>query len=224
LQLDDERTFFYVVAVVLAGVFVAVVGLRRSALARELLATRDNEVGAQALGVSPVRVRLVAFAISGAIAGLAGALIAYQQHAVISDTFSADQSLLFFLYAVIGGLGAPSAALVAGVYYSLVSVFGLPQSMTQLITGVGGLLLLLVTGGGLAQVAYGARDAWLRTVARRNRISVPSLGETEAAAGDRRLAIAPKSRPGGGTVFVVPRYRVDGQYGIPAPAQDSPRV
>ena len=220
LQLDDERTFFYVVAVVLAAVFVAVVGLRRSALARELLATRDNEVGAQALGVSPVRVRLVAFGISGAIAGLAGALIAYQQHAVNSDTFSADQSLLFFLFAVIGGLGAPSAALVAGIFYSVVSVFGLPPNITQLLTGFGGLVLLLLTGGGLAQVVYGARDAWLRAVARRNHISVPSLGETETA-GDRRLAIAPKSRPGGGTVFVVPRYRIDGQYGIPAPAQDS---
>ena len=223
LQLDDERTFFYVVVVILAAVFASVVGLRRSALARELLATRDNEIGAQALGVSPVRVRLVAFAISGAIAGLAGALIAYQQHAVITDTFSADQSLLFFLYAVIGGLGAPSAALVAGVYFSIVSVFGLPPTITQALTGVGGLLLLLLTGGGLAQVAYAARDAWLRAIARRNRITVPSLGETDASAGDRRLAITPKSRPGGGTVFVVPRYRVDGQYGIPAPAPDGRR-
>jgi branched-chain amino acid transport system permease protein len=220
LRLDDERTFFYVVVALLAVVFVGVVGMRRSALARELLATRDNEVAAQALGVSPVRVRLTAFAISGAIAGLAGALIAYQQHAVINDTFTPDRSLVLFLYAVIGGLGAPSAALIAGVYFSVVSVFGLPQSVTELLTGVGGMLLLLVSGGGLAQVCYGVRDAWLRSVARRNRISVPSLGGTDDSAGGRRLAITAKSRPGGGTVFVATRYRIDGQYGIPAPAQD----
>jgi hypothetical protein len=83
------------------------------------------------------------------------------------------------------------------------------------------MILLLLSGGGLAQLCYGARDAWLRSVARRNRISVPSLGGTDSTAGDRRLAIAAKSRPGGGTVFVVSRYRIDGQYGIPAPAQDT---
>jgi branched-chain amino acid transport system permease protein len=220
LRLDDERTFFYVVLVVLAVVFAAVVGLRRSALARELLAARDNEIAAQALSVSPVRVRLTAFAFSGAIAGLAGSLIAYQQHAVNSHTFSADQSLQLFLYAVIGGLGAPSAALVAGVYFSIVTVFGLPRDLTQLLTGVGGLLLLVLSRGGLASAVYGARDAWLRSVARRHRISVASLGETDAAAVDRRLAIAPKARPGSGSIFVAPRYRLDGQYGIPAPAQD----
>ena len=217
LQLDDERTFFYVVLVVLAFVFLAVVGLRRSALARELLATRDNEVGAQALGVSPVRVRLTAFAMSGAVGGLAGALIAYQQHAVNVDTFSPDQSLVLFLYAVIGGLGAPSAALVAGVYFSLVTVFGLPLQVTQLLTGVGGLVLLLLSRGGLAHAVYAVRDAWLRSVARRHRIDVPSLGETHSDAAERRLAIAPKTRSGGGTVYVVPRYRLDGQYGIPSP-------
>jgi branched-chain amino acid transport system permease protein len=223
LDLDDERTFFYVVLVVLALVFAAVVGLRRSALARELIATRDNEAGAQAFGVSPVRARLAAFAVAGALAALAGSLMAYQQHAVIADTYTADQSVLFFLYAVIGGLGAPSAALVAGAYFSVVTVFGLPAAVTQLLTGVGGLLLLLLSRGGLAHVVYLLRDAWLRSIARRRRIAVPSLGETDGAAGDRTLAIAPKSRPGGGTVFVVPRYRVDGQYGIPAPTGAAPQ-
>ena len=217
LQLDDERTFFYVVVVVLALVFAGVVGLRRSALARELLATRDNELGARAFGVSPVRVRLTAFAMSGAVAALAGSLIAYQQHAVNVDTFSPDQSLLLFLYAVIGGLGAPSAALIAGVYFSVVTVFGLPVQVTQLLTGVGGLVLLLLSRGGLAHAAYAVRDAWLRSVARRHRIEVPSLGETDVGDGERKLAIAPKTRPGGGSVYVVPRYRLDGQYGINAP-------
>ena len=223
LQLDDERTFFYVALVIVALVFVGVVGLRRSALARELLATRDNEVGARALGVSPVRVRLTAFAISGAIAALAGALIAYQQHAVNPDTFSPDQSLLLFLYAVIGGLGAPSAALVAGAYYSLVTVFGLPVQVTQLLTGVGGLTLLLLSRGGLAHALYGVRDAWLRSVARRHRIDVPSLGRTAAAGDEQPLAITPKTRPGGGTVYVVPRYRLDGQYGVAAPVTAVPQ-
>jgi branched-chain amino acid transport system permease protein len=221
LRLDDERTFFYVVLAILGVVFAAVVGVRRSALARELLAARDNEPGAEAFGVSPVRARLTAFAFSGALAGLAGSLVAYQQHAVNADTFSADQSLTLFLYAVIGGLGGPSAALVGGAYFAVVTVFGLPVTVTQLLTGVGGVALLVLSRGGLAQLVYGVRDAWLRSVARRYRVAVPSLGEADAAARGRTLPIAPKTGPGGAAVFVVPRYRLDGQYGIPAPASEA---
>ena len=76
---------------------------------RELLAARDNEVAAQALGVAPVRARLTAFALSGGVVGLAGALLAYQQHAVLAESFSADRSVSLFLFAVIGGFGAPAA-------------------------------------------------------------------------------------------------------------------
>jgi hypothetical protein len=132
--------------------------------------------------------------------------------------------LLLFLYAVIGGLGAPSAALVAGAYYSVVTVFGLPVQVTQLLTGLGGLALLLLSRGGLAHAVYALRDSWLRSVARRHRIDVPSLGETTGAEGERRLAIAPKTRAGGGVVYVVPRYRLDGQYGIPSPVPAAPRT
>jgi ABC-type branched-subunit amino acid transport system permease subunit len=217
LRLDDERTFFYVVLLVVALGYAAILGLRRSALARELLATRDNETAAQAFGVAPVRARLSAFAIAGALAGLAGALLAYQQHSVLVDSFSPDRSVSLFLYAVIGGFGAPAGALVAGGFYAAVTVFGWPTAVTQALTGIGGLALLILSRGGLMQALAGWRDSWLRSVARRHRLSVRSLGTDASDAATRRLAIAPKVRTGGATVFVVPRYRVDGQYGMTPP-------
>jgi branched-chain amino acid transport system permease protein len=217
LRLDDERTFFYVCVVIAALAYVAVIGLRRSSLGRSLIAARDNDVTAQSFAVAPTRVRLMAFSVSGALAGLAGALIAYQEHAVIPNTFSADNSVALFLYAVIGGLGAVWAALIAFVYYAGVTVFSLSATVTQAVTGIGGLLLLLLTRGGLAEVVVSGRDALLRATARRHRVLVPSLGVNAASLqAERRLAISPKTRPGGGTLFVVRRYRLD-----PPPDQDS---
>jgi branched-chain amino acid transport system permease protein len=210
LRLEDERTFYYVVAVIVALGYLAVIGIRRSPLGRALLAARDNEIAAQSFGIGPTRARLVAFGISGALAGLAGGLIAYQEHAVIPDTFGPDRSVLLFLYAAIGGLGSVSAALIAFVYFAIVTVFGLSASVTQVVTGIGGVLLLILTRGGLSEVVFAGRDSLLRLVARRHRILVPSLGvDATTLASQRLLGIAPKTRPGGGTLLVVPRYRLD---------------
>jgi len=229
MDLDDERVFFYVLLALLALVAVAVAGLRRSAAARALLAARDNEAAAQGFGVNLLRARLQAFAVSGAIAGFAGSLLAFAQNSVIPDSFSAGQSLQVFLYAVIGGLGAVSAPLVAGAYFALVTVFGLPADFVQLLTGAGGVLLLMVATGGLAQLGFDLRDNLLRGVARRRKIVVPSLlaDQREVDGEAARLAIVAKRRKGGGTEFVPARYRLDGQHGVPdplsAPAQAAGR-
>ncbi len=219
MNLDDGRVFFYVLLLLLVLVAGAVAGLRRSATARALIAARDNEAAAQGFGINLLRARLQAFAASGAIAGFAGSLLAYQQNSVIPDSFSAAQSLQVFLYAVIGGLGAVSAPLIAGVYFALVTVLDLPADLVQLMTGAGGVLLLMVATGGLAQLVFDLRDNLLRGVARRRKIIVPSLlaDQRDSGIGESRLAITPKRRRGGGTEFVPARYRLDGQHGIPVP-------
>ncbi len=219
MDLDDGRVFYYVLLALLAVVVGAVAGLRRSAVARALIAARDNEAAAQGFGVNLLRARLQAFAVSGVIAGFAGSLLAYQQSSVIPESYSAGQSLQVFLYAVIGGLGAVSAPLVAGAYFAVVTVFDLPAGLVQLMTGAGGVVLLMIATGGLAQVGFDTRDSLLRAVARRRKIVVPSLlaDARDAGLADVRLAITPKRRRGGGTEFVPARYRLDDQYGIPAP-------
>ena len=54
--------------------FVAVRGIRNSRTGRVLIALRDNEAAVESYGVSPVRAKLTAFAISGFLAAVAGAI------------------------------------------------------------------------------------------------------------------------------------------------------
>src|SRR5207249_12116888 len=99
-SLQSDRAFYYLAlgGVVLA--VVAVAGLRRSRFARVLLGARDNEQAAESYGIPVVRARIVAFAISGALAALAGSLFAFQQLGVRSETFTAENSLYAFLWVV----------------------------------------------------------------------------------------------------------------------------
>ncbi|MHB8341486.1 MAG: ABC transporter permease subunit, partial [Mycobacteriales bacterium] len=101
VSFDGETPFYYLCLAVLLVCVVVVVNLRRSRFGRVLIACRDNDAALQAAGVPVVRTRLVAFAVSGGLAGLAGALLAFQLRTVTSSAFSADTSLFLFVYVVV---------------------------------------------------------------------------------------------------------------------------
>src|SRR5207247_5143758 len=75
-NLDDPLTFYFVCVGALLVVIALARNFRRSRAGRAVVAVRDNERGAAAYAVSPVRAKLTAFAFSGALAGFAGAFYA----------------------------------------------------------------------------------------------------------------------------------------------------
>jgi branched-chain amino acid transport system permease protein len=127
------------------GLFVA--NLRRSGLGKQMLAVRANERAAAGAGISVTRIKLAGFAISSAIAGLAGCLYAYNFGSVSSDSFSLILALMFVAYAYIGGITTVAGAVVGGLGvtqgllgYAIDKWFGVPATYQLL---VGGLLLVL---------------------------------------------------------------------------------
>lgn len=214
MSADDQRVFYYLCVLMTAAVTLAVLGMRRSHTARALIAARDNEQLAQSFGISLTRARVGAFAMSGAISALAGGLLAYQQQGVPAAAFGVPLSRDIFLYAVIGGLGTVAGPLIGFVYYAVPLLLSLPVLVVLLLAGPGGLLLLLLAPGGIGQLVFDARDNWLRKVARRNRLLVPSLLADAAPDGDEPAALAPKARPGGGIAFTPIRYHLPAQWAI----------
>ena len=171
---SSERVFYFVCLGALAFALYAGRNVRRSRLGRVLIATRDNEVQAQALGVRLTRSKLTTFALSGFMAALAGGLYAYHQQALRYDRFPPITSLLMFSMVVIGGMGSMTGAILGALYVRGIQYF-LSAQLQLFATGFGLLILLLVFPGGLGQIFFSLRDRYLRRVATRRGVLVPSL-------------------------------------------------
>ena len=175
VDLTDDAAMYWFCLAVFGVVVLAVRGIRRSRTGRVLLAVRENERGAQAFGVSVTKAKLTAFATSGFIAAVAGALLVHNQFGFDEVLFAPSQSLAVFTSAVVGGLGSVLGAALGALYFQGGKWF-LPNAQWQVLTTAAGVLLvLLFIPGGLGDLAYRLRDLWLRSVARRRAIVVPSL-------------------------------------------------
>ena len=129
--------------------------------------------------------KLAAFAISGFIAAVGGALLAFQFQAVDAETFSPERSVSIFTITVIGGLTSLPGALLGAIYVEGVPfLFSGDETIRLLTSSVGLLLLVLIVPGGLSEIAYRGRDSFLRWVAARNNIHVPSLVADSLQTGD----------------------------------------
>jgi branched-chain amino acid transport system permease protein len=173
LDLRSDLAYYWVCV---AGLVVAVAcarSLRAHRSGRVMIAARDNARAAQSFGINLARTRQAAFAFSGFFAGLAGALLAHLQGTVDAAVFPPTRSLEIFAMAVIGGLTSVGGAL-AGAFYIVGFRYYLP-TYSLLASGFGMLVLLLFFPGGLSELGFQLRDAYLRRVAERRRIHVPSL-------------------------------------------------
>jgi len=185
IDLADDRSFYYSCLALLALTVLGAYAFRRNRSGRVLIAARDNQRAAPAYSINLVRTRLAAFAISGGIAGMAGVLLVYQQHQVIPDSFSVLASVEIFLATVVGGLTSVGFAVSGAMIFEFTLLFG-PRYYKFLGQDMITIIPLLLTGpllvvnlyfypGGSAEAGFGQRDTFLRWVARRHDILVPSL-------------------------------------------------
>lgn len=173
-NMQDEDTLYYFSLAVLIGVVVLVRGLRPSRSGRVLVAVRDNERAAQARGVPVMRVKLMAFGISGALAGVAGALHVMVVQGISYGTYGTSQSFKAFSMVVIGGLTSIGGGVVGAITLALAE-YVFSGGFQMVVTGAGVLFLLLFFPGGLGEVAVRIRQRYLRWVANRRGLLVPSL-------------------------------------------------
>jgi branched-chain amino acid transport system permease protein len=178
VDVSSDLAFYYLCLAFLVAGVLSLRAMRRSRTGRVLIAARENPRAAQAYGVGLVKAKLAAFAMSGFLAAVAGALFAYQQGAVDSGAFPVTQSLAVFAMVVVGGLSRPMGAVLGAIYLvGLERVPGLRdvELVGLLFTGVGLIVLLLLLPGGFTAAVLNVRDTFLRKVAARRGIDVPSL-------------------------------------------------
>jgi len=198
-DLTERTTLFLAFLAIVVPVVFALANVRDTRTGRAFFAIRGSEVAAASLGVDVVRYKLLAFGLSGALAGLAGALLVVEQRTVVSDQFLFTVSLQYLAIAVVGGLVSLQGALAAGALFAgLNELFFRVDALTGYLDVVSALLLavvLLAYPGGLA--AVGERLAvLLRPVSERlealvARLRRPPKPQAEPERGDWLDAIRP---------------------------------
>lgn len=172
----SDTRFYFVCLIFLVLSILACRSLRKHRMGRVLIGVRDNSRGVQAYGVNLTSAKLSAFAISGFIAALAGGLFAFYLQSVDANAFRAEDSISVFTIAVIGGLTSlPGAIMGAVAIEGIPFLFDGDDTVRLLTSSVGLLVLLYFVPGGLSEIYFRSRDTFLRWVAKRNDIHVPSL-------------------------------------------------
>jgi branched-chain amino acid transport system permease protein len=174
-DLKDNYHMYLVCLAFLGLSIITAVGVRKARSGRVLIATRDNQRAADAASVPTTSIKLSGFVLSGVIAGMAGALEVLLNRSVGQGTFAPEYSLTVFSTAVIGGLGSISGALFGVFLFRWLETVKALGQLRQAVTGAGLLVVLLFLPGGLGQLYFNLRDRYLRWVANRRNILVPSL-------------------------------------------------
>lgn len=200
-----EKAVYYFALLLLVLSTLAVRNLRRSGPGRALLAVRDNDRAARSQGLSAAGTRLLAFALSGFMAAVAGVVFAYARGNFTATDFgfsgtrtSPSPSLDVLLMVIIGGLGSIPGAILGSVF-----LFGIPivfhaNGLARLLTSAGGVIIvLLYLPGGLISLVHRARDAVVARIVRQEQglpppePVVPPLRDLVAVARGRPLERVP---------------------------------
>ncbi len=119
LDLDDKRTMYYAVMGSLIGTYALLALLMRSRFGHALAGIRVNEQRMRAAGYATYWYKLAAFVIAGALAGLAGFLLAVKDGAVNPELLSWHESGAVLLMLILGGIGHLRGAVIGAIAFTL---------------------------------------------------------------------------------------------------------
>jgi branched-chain amino acid transport system permease protein len=148
--LNGRSAFHYVVLALLIAAWALCLAVTRSRFGRVLRGCRENEERMRALGYDPFAYRLAATVIAGAIAGLAGALLAIQADFVSPAYMSWQRSGELIVMVVLGGIGSLHGAILGAAAFLLAEelLSGVTEHW-RLIFGPLLILVVLFLRGGL---------------------------------------------------------------------------
>lgn len=118
--IEGDVKIYYLMAVLLTLMVIAMANLLRSKPGRAWVAIRDNDIAAEALGINIVRYKLLAFFVAGSFAGIAGAFWVSNTAALSPEHFPWFWSLWLVGVILIGGVGSIHGAIFGSIFMVLV--------------------------------------------------------------------------------------------------------
>jgi branched-chain amino acid transport system permease protein len=168
----DPQPFFYLVLVFCALAIFVSQRLADSRVGRAWSAMREDELAAEAMGISSVKYKLLAFAMGAAVGCLSGALFAVQIGSIASGSFTILVSITALAVVIVGGMGS-----IRGVVVGTLLLIGLPGLLDEfeeyrlLVYGAALILVMALRPQGLLpnvrrmrelEGEEAAQDEWLK--------------------------------------------------------------
>jgi branched-chain amino acid transport system permease protein len=160
VDLGAPDRMYVLVAVTFLIVAVLVRAIARSPYGRVLVGIRENERRMRALGYDTTRIRLSAFVLAGALAGVAGALSAYSLRFVSAQDVGIGTSIRGFVMVLIGGAGTLAGPVIGAVIVTYIErILSSAVPVAETVLGVVFIVFVLAAREGVVGLG---RVAWSR--------------------------------------------------------------
>jgi branched-chain amino acid transport system permease protein len=160
LPMSQDMWLYYFTLAISIGIYVASVNLLRSRSGRALMAIRDNEIAASAMGVDVALYKTLAFGVSAGITGVAGGLGAIAVQFVAPDSYTIQLAIALFLGMVVGGVGWLPGSIVGSAFIVFVPNIaeGISKGLSGAVFGVLLFIVIFLVPHGARQVAFVAQS------------------------------------------------------------------
>lgn len=160
LPMSQDMWLYYFTLAISIGIYVASVNLLRSRSGRAMMAIRDNEIAASAMGVDVALYKTLAFGVSAGITGVAGGLGAIAVQFVAPDSYTIQLSIALFLGMVVGGVGWLPGSIVGSAFIVFVPNIaeGISKGLSGAVFGVLLFIVIFLVPHGARQVAFVAQS------------------------------------------------------------------
>jgi branched-chain amino acid transport system permease protein len=119
LVLADDRKMFYLIFPITVGLLFFTKNLFRTKVGKAFVAIRDQDISAEVMGVNVFRYKLLSFAVSSFIVGVAGSLLAYQARIISPENFPITLAIDYLGMVIIGGLGSILGSIFGAIFITL---------------------------------------------------------------------------------------------------------
>jgi branched-chain amino acid transport system permease protein len=156
LKMSQDMWLYYFTLAISAAIYILAVNLLRSRSGRAMMAIRDNQIAASAMGVDLPLYKTLAFGISAAFTGIAGALGAIVVQFVAPDSFTIQLAIAIFVGMVVGGVGWLPGSLVGAAFIVFVPNVAehISKGLSGAVFGVFLFAVIFLLPHGARQVAY----------------------------------------------------------------------
>ena len=160
LPMSQDMWLYYFTLAISIGIYVASVNLLRSRSGRAMMAIRDNEIAASAMGVDVALYKTLTFGISAGITGVAGGLGAIAVQFVAPDSYTILLAINLFLGMVVGGVGWLPGSIIGAAFIVFVPnvAEGISKGLSGAVFGVLLFIVIFLVPHGARQVAFVAQS------------------------------------------------------------------